>query len=417
MRFGITLDAIVAANEITDINNISVGDSLVLPGLDWASGTINTLPMPLGETYRSMSRRYRLDTPIFTRLSGVVSPGQLAAGYPILMAVDGIEDLRAGRVAVGSQDSLFELAIRSNANPWEMAAVNQLEGPSAVIPGDVLFVPGTDDPGPGAFPSPVSQFEFDGDSLIQGKTAVFRISAGGLPMTLGGELMGNQLNFFDIGSGNYVALQGVYVLADVGYYPLEISGTMPDGAEFNYAQLVTVADGGYSFETLTVEDSYLDDEVSGTELEFVNGIVSQVTPERLWDTFFVAPSPYSDTINSYFGTRRSFNGSPFDYYHSGVDFGGGLGVEIFAPAPGVVVFAGPLEIRGNATIIDHGWGVFTGYWHQSEIRVNVGDHVELGQVIGIVGNTGRSTGAHLHWEVWVGGIQVDGLDWLYNSFP
>jgi murein DD-endopeptidase MepM/ murein hydrolase activator NlpD len=236
-------------------------------------------------------------------------------------------------------------------------------------------------------------------------------------MTLGGELMGNPLNFFDAGSGNYVALQGVHVMADPGYYPLVISGTMPSGAEFSYAQLVTVSEGGYNFETLTVDESYLDDEISDAETEFVNTIITQVSQDRLWETFFIPPSPYSDTINSYFGTRRSFNGSGFDYYHSGVDFGGGVGVEIFAPAPGVVVFAGPLEIRGNATIIDHGWGVFTGYWHQSEIKVQVGDRVEPGQVIGLVGNTGRSTGAHLHWEVWVGGIQVDGLDWLYNSFP
>ena len=131
------------------------------------------------------------------------------------------------------------------------------------------------------------------------------------------------------------------------------------------------------------------------------------------------PSPFGDTvkINSFFGTRRSYNGSDYDFFHGGVDFGGGLGVQVFAPAAGIVVFADALEIRGNATIIDHGWGIYTGYFHQSEILVKVGDNVQPGQVIGIVGSTGRSTGAHLHWEMWVGGIQVDPLDWLTILIP
>jgi murein DD-endopeptidase MepM/ murein hydrolase activator NlpD len=137
----------------------------------------------------------------------------------------------------------------------------------------------------------------------------------------------------------------------------------------------------------------------------------------MWNGYFQVPSPYGDTINSYFGTRRSYNGSDYSYYHGGVDFGGGLGTQIFAPASGQVIFAGTLEVRGSATIIDHGWGVYTGYWHQSELLVNVGDIVQSGQVIGIVGNTGRSSGAHLHWELWVAGVQVDPLDWLTILFP
>ena len=90
---------------------------------------------------------------------------------------------------------------------------------------------------------------------------------------------------------------------------------------------------------------------------------------------------------------------------------------MICPARGRVVFAGPLEIRGNATIIDHGWGIYTGYWHQSEIRVQVGEIVEEGQIIGLVGNTGRSAGAHLHWEIWAGGVQVEPYDWLIELFP
>jgi len=74
-------------------------------------------------------------------------------------------------------------------------------------------------------------------------------------------------------------------------------------------------------------------------------------------------------------------------------------------------------VRGNATIIDHGWGVYTGYMHQSEMYVKPGDRVEKGDVIGLVGGTGRVEGPHLHWEVWAGGVQVDPLDWLGQVYP
>ena len=98
-------------------------------------------------------------------------------------------------------------------------------------------------------------------------------------------------------------------------------------------------------------------------------------------------------------------------------FGAGPGAPIVAPAAGVVALTQPLPVRGNATLIDHGWGVYSGFWHQSEILVKVGDVVTPGQLIGRVGSTGRSTGPHLHWELWVGGAQVDPLQWVQETFP
>ena len=100
-----------------------------------------------------------------------------------------------------------------------------------------------------------------------------------------------------------------------------------------------------------------------------------------------------------------------------MDFYAGTGVSILAPAAGVVVLTGEQVVRGKFTYIDHGWGVYSGYFHQSEFLVEEGDIVEPGQVIGLVGNTGRSTGAHLHWELWVGGVPVDPLDWVETSYP
>ncbi len=75
-----------------------------------------------------------------------------------------------------------------------------------------------------------------------------------------------------------------------------------------------------------------------------------------------------------------------------------------------------LNVRGVATVIDHGWGVYTGYWHQTERYVQLGDTVSTGQVIGTMGATGRVSGPHLHWELWVNGVPVDPMQWVIFSF-
>lgn len=416
-RFGLTVNDLIDANQIENPDNVPAGTSLVLPGLDWVDGTLLDETLPLGETYRTISRRYKMDPLTFARLNEVISPTQVGAGFTMLLASDGNEDWDAGRVAIPAQTSLTELAIASNTNPWLLVGANKLQGTWAAIPGDVLLTPGIGEPGPGALPQPITQVSFDGDTLVQGRTDVFRVSANGMPLELGGELIGHPLNFFDSGQGNYVAIQGVHAQAEPGLYPLSIQGTMEDGAAFNFTQLVKVADGGYGREEIEVEDYYLDDDINNTEFELLKSLVLPVTPEKYWNGYFSPPTIYSEVITSSFGTRRSYNGSDYTFFHSGVDYGGGVGVEIFAVAPGVVVFAQPLEVRGNATVIDHGWGVYSGYWHQSQINVEVGQWVEQGQVIGLVGGTGRSTGAHMHLELWVGGVQVDPLDWIYNVFP
>jgi len=173
-----------------------------------------------------------------------------------------------------------------------------------------------------------------------------------------------------------------------------------------------------------VDPATIDPTVTQPEETFVENLVSKVTPIRYWEGIFTRPGVY-DEYTSRFGVRRSYNNSDYIYFHTGLDFAGGMGLPISAPADGVVVFAGPLSVRGNATFIDHGWGIYSGFFHQSEIKVKVGDRVTKGQVIGLVGNTGRvnnaneypGAGAHLHWEVWTNGVQVNPMTWLYQQFP
>jgi murein DD-endopeptidase MepM/ murein hydrolase activator NlpD len=81
------------------------------------------------------------------------------------------------------------------------------------------------------------------------------------------------------------------------------------------------------------------------------------------------------------------------------------------------VFVGSLPARGNVVILDHGAGVYTTYAHLQRADVDVGAEVKPGQPIGRVGTTGFSTGPHLHWELWVGGANVDPLDWTKRAYP
>src|SRR5207245_2752637 len=102
-------------------------------------------------------------------------------------------------------------------------------------------------------------------------------------------------------------------------------------------------------------------------------------------------------------------------YHRGTDFTGQTGDPITAAAAGKAVFVGPLKVRGNSVILDHGAGVFTAYHHLSHFDVAQGASVAAGQLLGLIGSTGLVTGPHLHWEVIVRGIEVDGLLWLNGS--
>jgi murein DD-endopeptidase MepM/ murein hydrolase activator NlpD len=190
--------------------------------------------------------------------------------------------------------------------------------------------------------------------------------------------------------------------------------TLPD--QFNVLKLLRVVAGDYGFDpVLIVPQETLDPATTAAENEMVASIVAVASPERLWEGAFQFPSTGGYT--SRFGWRRNYNNMGYTSYHTGLDFAGGTGLPILAPARGRVVFAGPLDVRGNLTFIDHGWGVFTGYLHQSEILVSAGEIVEPGQTIGLVGGTGRVTGPHLHWEVWVGGVPVDPLEWTETVFP
>jgi murein DD-endopeptidase MepM/ murein hydrolase activator NlpD len=111
-------------------------------------------------------------------------------------------------------------------------------------------------------------------------------------------------------------------------------------------------------------------------------------------------------ITSPFGSGRVFNGVVTSR-HLGIDFRGKVGEEIHAANRGVVALVDTFYLAGTVVYIDHGGGLVTGYFHMSKPLVAKGDTVKRGQIIGLVGQTGRVTGPHLHWSARYGAITVD----------
>jgi murein DD-endopeptidase MepM/ murein hydrolase activator NlpD len=426
-QFGISLDDLIVANQIANPNQIKQGDELVIPGLGGVSGVLSTRTMPFGESMRSLSRQYQVPKDLLVRLNRAVSPMELYVGSPVILPVQEPPPPEHGRVTLSPGQSLLELAVLEGVNPWTLIGINQLEGVGGALPGDILFVPDSAETGPGALPPMISSVTVEPVSLVQGRTGLVQIEARE-PVTLTGQIEiidlrnGNRreypLHFFPYEDGSQVALQGLHAMAEPAVYPLTVEVGASDGSRHTFLQMIPLAPGGYYYDPpLAVPPETVDPDATEPEDALWASLTDEATPERSWSGIFQSPSPFGDCWTSLFGSRRSYNESPYNYFHTGLDFCGGTGIEITAPAPGEVVFAGPLVVRGNATVIDHGWGVYTGYMHQSEIMVEEGDKVQTGQIIGLVGGTGRVTGAHLHWEVWVGGAQVEPLEWLERVFP
>ena len=126
--------------------------------------------------------------------------------------------------------------------------------------------------------------------------------------------------------------------------------------------------------------------------------------------------PIRGPVNSEYGTRRSpWTGAPEQ--HHGIDIGSPPGTPVTSPAPGMVITASAHGRLGKHVALDHGHGVTSLYGHLEALDVKPGQRVTKGQIIGRVGNTGRSTGPHLHYELLVEGKAVDPRPFLPTTAP
>ena len=140
-----------------------------------------------------------------------------------------------------------------------------------------------------------------------------------------------------------------------------------------------------------------------------------VTGPPRWDGPWILP--VEGEVTGVFGAQRTYDGVHSEEWHHGHDIAAQHGDPIVAPAPGTVVWTGEVVLHGMGVIVDHGAGVYSGYWHMSLLAVREGMEVAPGDWLGNIGTTGLSTGPHLHWEVIIQGVDVDPVQWLGEDRP
>jgi len=420
-KYGTTVEAITAANGITDPRYIAVGQQLVVPKVaegstpaDESSGVayLSYMVVP-GDTLDKVARRFDVAAATIAELNGAVNPAGLVAGQQLY-----VPNREMGRVhPVAEGETALGLALRYGLPRWEFLAANGLSSPGVLLSGQRIWVP--TEVTTATLPLPFVALEVGPTPVLQGHTV--RVKVDLAPETEVQGVFEDQVLNFAIEGETHLALFGVHAwTTEPGVYTLAVLATDAAGDEVYLSKSIEVVDGDYGYEEIILSaerDALLDPEAVAIERARLGELKTTFNPERYWDGLFLRP--IDTEITSFFGTRRLYKSPSYESYgyHEGTDFDGDVGTPVYAPAAGVVVLAEPLFVRGGALVIDHGWGVYSGYWHLSQTDVEVGQRVMPGDQIALVGDTGLSTGAHLHWDFWVNGTNVSALQWTEQPFP
>jgi murein DD-endopeptidase MepM/ murein hydrolase activator NlpD len=370
-KFGTTVKAITAANSIEDPSLIVTGQKLVIPSAE-------TGPAAALEAGAMANRRVHW-----------VQPDEL----------------------------LPSLAFRYGTTVWELRQANDIHRLGLLLPGQELLIPPPSAPTDGTPALPV--IATSSDEVSQGRTLGIEVQSTS-DLVLEGSCLEQELIFVG-DEGRYWALLGVDALTAPGSYPLTLTLTETrTGDRLTMRQAVTVTK--VKFPTYDVpippeRQGLLDPEIGQAERKKVNRVFGTFSPEQAWVGTFGAPLKGDLRVTAPFGQRRSYAGGPLVSYHTGHDLGADTGTPVFAPITGTVALAEELQVRGRVVILDHGLGVFSGFWHLSQIDVEEGQVVGKGEGVGLVGNTGLSTGPHLHWEMRVHNVPVHPMQWTRRAFP
>jgi murein DD-endopeptidase MepM/ murein hydrolase activator NlpD len=275
-------------------------------------------------------------------------------------------------------------------------------------------------PTPTSTPTPTPEplrltVSFDPPQVQQGHTLMIQVQAN-RPITVSGALDDQVLRFAPLPTGAW-GVVGVPVSAEAGGHRVQLSITDSLGASVSTTVSTAVVAVDYGSEHIEIaadREGLLSAEVVQEDARRLDVAFASLTPQQLWSGPFV--QPFDGPVTSPFGILRIYNGE-IGSNHSGLDLSGAPGSPVMAAASGRVVLAAALQTHGDTVVLDHGWGVCTAYYHLSQILVSVGQDVTQGEQVGLIGNTGLSTGAHLHWDVRVGGVPVQPQEWTARTFP
>jgi murein DD-endopeptidase MepM/ murein hydrolase activator NlpD len=250
--------------------------------------------------------------------------------------------------------------------------------------------------------------------VFQGELAEVRVSGAkisAIEATFGKE----KIAFYAIEPASFGAILGADVDAKPGPAKLRLSARTHSGAELRADVSVQIKAKAFRQESFNVAPGFDQmtpetlEEIRREQAEFAR-VFAAPSPERYWDLPFVRPVPHEASASS-FGSRRIINGKP-RAPHSGTDLSSPAGTEVAATNHGRVVLAGDFFFAGGSIVLDHGGGLFTMYFHLSELGVGEGTMMRKGDVLGLSGATGRVTGAHLHWGARLANARIDPLELL-----
>ena len=418
LRFDSTLDDLLTVNGLTETSMLRPGDRLKIPTLAGMQGILTTEYVPLGSSLTSLSRRSQAEPADLIRANNLTSPSELFVGREIVMThIESAAPMRT-MASLKQGQSFLEASILSSLNTWSLTDLNRLENPNRALPMDTYYKPSeVESPSNLAIPG-IKEIVIDNLPLYQGDTFLIIVSSDEA-VSVTASLANIEPVFVDMGDGVQMAYGGIHALTDVGVYPLRMEFSNNNGDVYRFDQYVMISSGNFvTDKPLEVDPASIGTEEERLENELFKRILAPVTPVQQWSGLWYSPAQDADCIISSFGSRRTYNDNPGLFYHTGLDLGYCKGVDVYAPARGTVVAVLPDQVvRGNAIVIDHGLGIYTTYMHLSNFTVEEGDVVEPGQLIGIIGTTGRSTGPHLHFEVDIHGTPVNPLTWLRRAFP
>lgn len=421
-------------NYFADADYIYPGRKIIIPGFDDIIGEVTRVKLPFGQSLPAYFGSLNQPFEVLKRLNFITNIDQFYAGAPVFIMFTDQPVVK--EISITDGFTGLELAVKQGVSEWAAPEFNDLRSTIMLVPNTSLWLPdnnaipvvegvSTPTPTPSTTITPFPLLQGKTTEIIMESPSQGAVLSGSLTLSVNDSLGQSNnyspitypLSFFPTDDGRQVALQGVHRFTRPGYAAMVISTTYPDGSIFSYQQNLLVKSYDYGVGApIIVDESYIDPTVTVPEWEMIKTIIKDVPALKEWTFGLSDPSPSTADWIARYGLLRSYNESEYIYFHSGIDFQGSISTPIFAAAAGTVVLAQELDVRGGATIISHGRGVYTGYWHQSKIDVKVGDHVEAGQIIGMVGDTGRVTGPHLHFELLVGGVQVDPSDWLQGMY-
>ena len=284
--------------------------------------------------------------------------------------------------------------------------------PSAIAAVDT---PAAKPPPPGPTPVDAPQIQLVPADIGQGQVSMIRLW--GYSATSAMAILNERRYPLVADGGFFWGILAASADQAAGSYPIVVQLRQANGELLGeLATQINVVAMGYPVENIDLPPesaALLTPEMAQEEQNIRDGVFALFTPGRLWAGPFIIP--VNAAIVSPYGIGRSYNGGPVSGYHTGVDLAGEEGAWVAAANNGRVAFVGPTPLRGNGVIIDHGAGVFSGYYHLSAFAVQEGQTVNKGDLVGAVGSTGMVTGPHLHWEVVVRGLVIDPIPWTLEA--